>query len=95
MANFNYLAINDTTELGFINERLAVNVKAIAASYKMDSLAAWTQAKALADIDYKGYITLESDNILADIPTELYPSMLRYMHDAARHLANMVESYKK
>ena len=51
--------------------------------------------KALADIDYKGYITLESDNILADIPTELYPSMLRYMHDAARHLANMVESYKK
>ena len=50
MANFNYLAINDTTELGFINERLAVNVKAIAASYKMDSLAAWTQAKALADI---------------------------------------------
>ena len=56
----------------------------------------WTEiAKALADIDYKGYITLESDNILADIPTELYPSMLRYMHDAARHLANMVESYKK
>lgn len=50
MAKFNYLVINDTTELGFINERLAVNVKAIAASYKMDSLAAWTQAKALADI---------------------------------------------
>lgn len=52
-------------------------------------------AKALADIDYKGYITLESDNILADIPTELYPSMLRYMHDAARHVANMVEGFKK
>ena len=51
-------------------------------------------AKALADIDYKGYITLESDNILADIPTELYPSMLRYMHDAARFLADKVEKYK-
>ena len=56
----------------------------------------WTEiAKALADIDYKGYITLESDNILADIPTELYPSMLRYMHDAARLVAKMVEDYKK
>lgn len=56
----------------------------------------WTEiAKALADIGYKGYITLESDNILADIPTELYPSMLRYMHDSARHLANMVENFKK
>lgn len=51
-------------------------------------------AKALAHIDYKGYITLESDNILADIPTELYPSMLRYMHDAARFLAEKVEKYK-
>ena len=51
-------------------------------------------AKALADIDYKGYITLESDAILNDIPTELYPSMLRYMHDAARLVAKMVEDYK-
>lgn len=50
MTNFNYLAINDTTDLGFVNEKLTVNVKAIAASYKMDSLAAWTQAKALATI---------------------------------------------
>lgn len=55
----------------------------------------WTEiAKALADIGYKGYLTLESDNILGDIPTELYPSMLRYMHDAARHLASMVESFR-
>lgn len=55
----------------------------------------WTEiAKALADIGYKGYLTLESDNILGDIPTEIYPSMLRYMHDAARHLASMVESFK-
>ena len=51
-------------------------------------------AKALADIDYKGYITLESDAILNDIPTELYPSMLRYMHDAARLVAKMVDDYK-
>ena len=56
----------------------------------------WNEiANALADIGYKGYITLESDNILADIPTELYPSMLRYMHDAARLVAKMVEDYKK
>lgn len=55
----------------------------------------WNEvAKALADINYSGYLTLESDKIFADLPTELFPSMLRYMHDASRHLATMVESYK-
>ncbi len=50
--------------------------------------------KALAEVDYQGYITLESDNILADIPTELYPQMLNYMYGAAKLVADMVEKHK-
>ncbi len=56
----------------------------------------WTEiAKALADINYNGYITLESDNILADIPTELYPAMLNYMYHAAKKVGDMVDEFKK
>ena len=55
----------------------------------------WTEiAKALADINYQGYITLESDNILADIPTDLYPAMLNYMYLAAKKVEDMVDSYR-
>lgn len=50
--------------------------------------------KSLAKVDYNGYITLESDNILADIPTELYPQMLNYMYCAAKLVADMVEMEK-
>lgn len=50
MTTFNYLTINDSTSLGFVNAQLEANVKAIATSYKMDSMAAWVQAKALANI---------------------------------------------
>ena len=56
----------------------------------------WTEiAKALADIKYQGYITLEADNILADIPTDLYPAMLNYMYQAAKKVGDMVDSYRK
>ena len=56
----------------------------------------WTEiAKALADINYQGYITLEADNILADIPTDLYPAMLNYMYQAAKKVGDMVDGFKK
>lgn len=56
----------------------------------------WTEiAKALADINYQGYITLEADNILADIPTDLYPAMLNYMYHAAKKVGDMVDSFRK
>jgi sugar phosphate isomerase/epimerase len=56
----------------------------------------WTEiAKALADINYQGYITLEADNILADIPTDLYPAMLNYMYQAAKKVGDMVDSFRK
>lgn len=56
----------------------------------------WTEiARALADINYQGYITLEADNILADIPTDLYPAMLNYMYQAAKKVGDMVDSFRK
>jgi sugar phosphate isomerase/epimerase len=56
----------------------------------------WTEiANALADINYQGYITLEADNILADIPTDLYPSMLNYMYQAAKKVGDMVDGFRK
>lgn len=56
----------------------------------------WTEiAKALADINYQGYITLEADNILADIPTDLYPAMLNYMYQAAKKVGDMVDGFRK
>ena len=51
-------------------------------------------AKALADIDYNGYITLESDGIYDQIPLDIVPFMARYMAEAAKKLGRMVEEYK-
>lgn len=52
-------------------------------------------ARALAAVNYNGYITLESDSILKDIPKELYPAMEEYMCKAARYLGDMVDKYRK
>ncbi len=51
--------------------------------------------KALAEVGYNGYITLEADNILDDMPTELYPHMTKYLAAAAKKIADMVENNKK
>ncbi len=51
-------------------------------------------AKALAEIDYNGYLTLESDDVLKDIPIEIAPAMEKYMHDSARLLCAKIDSYK-
>ena len=45
-------------------------------------------ADALAEIGYRGEMTLESDRMLLKLPTELYPTGLRYMHDVARWMAD-------
>ncbi len=52
-------------------------------------------ANALAEVGYNGYITLEADNILSDMPTELYPHMTKYLAGAAGKIAEMVEEQKK
>lgn len=52
-------------------------------------------AKALAEINYNGYINLESDGILNDIPMDIISFMTKYMCEAAKKLGRMVEDYKK
>ena len=53
------------------------------------------QAKALAEIDYNGYITLESDCVYDQMPLDIVPYMAKYMCEAAKKLGRMVEDYKK
>ena len=52
-------------------------------------------AKALAEIDYNGYITLESDCVYDQMPLDIVPYMAKYMCEAAKKLGRMVEDYKK
>ena len=49
---------------------------------------------ALAEIDYDGELTLETDYFLQNIPRELLPATLRYMAEVARYLANEVDRKK-
>ncbi|MBQ7638513.1 MAG: sugar phosphate isomerase/epimerase, partial [Clostridia bacterium] len=52
-------------------------------------------AKAFADIDYRGDITLEADDaLLRNMPLELYPACLKFMEQAGRHLIRMIEEAK-
>lgn len=46
---------------------------------------------ALAEIDYDGELTLETDYFLKNIPSELLPASLKYMNEAAWYLANEVD----
>lgn len=52
-------------------------------------------ARALAEIDYNGYITLESDCVYDQMPLDIVPYMAKYMCEAAKKLGRMIEDYKK
>lgn len=52
-------------------------------------------AKALAEVNYDGYITLESDCVYDQMPLDIVPYMAKYMCEAAKKLGRMVEDYKK
>ena len=61
--------------------------------FSLNTADTWhATAQALADIGYRGDMTLESDRLLLKLPSELYPSGLRYMHDVARYLADKAEA---
>ena len=49
-------------------------------------------AAAFAKIGYRGDLTFEADDFLFPLPTELYASGLRFMHDAGRRLIQMIEA---
>lgn len=51
-------------------------------------------AKAFAEINYKGDITLEADNTLHGLPKELYPAALKFMEQAGRQLIKMIGEAK-
>lgn len=61
-------------------------------SMKMDFDAI---VKALFEIGYDGYFTLEADRYLADYNAENVHIGAKALADSARRLANMFESYKK
>lgn len=49
---------------------------------------------ALADIDYKGDFTLESDNFLNKYDIEFRPTASRFMADVCKYLTDKIERYK-
>lgn len=51
--------------------------------------------KALAEIDYKGDLTLEADNTLAPLPDGMILAGLTFMHDAGIYLISEIEKYKE
>ena len=50
--------------------------------------------RALGEIDYKGEITLEADNFFRKFDDEFYPTVLKFLSDTARFLAERVDSYR-
>ena len=50
--------------------------------------------RALADVDYKGEITLEADYFMKNMDDELIPMAERMLEVSARHLAEQVEVFK-
>ena len=50
--------------------------------------------RALAEVDYKGPFTLEAGRTYANLDDEVIPSVLKFMADQTRHLADKVEKYK-
>ena len=50
--------------------------------------------RALADIDYKGDITLEADNFYLGFLPEMYKTATKFMADTAKSLADKIEFYK-
>jgi hypothetical protein len=51
-------------------------------------------AKALADIDYDGELTLEADNFLRGFGVEFFPQAAKFMADRARFIADKVDAYR-
>lgn len=51
--------------------------------------------RALAEIDYQGNFTLETDGYESKQPDELIPSCYALIEKTARHLMNKIECYKK
>ena len=50
---------------------------------------------ALAEIDYKGELTLEASNFQRNVPEALLPAALRYMAETAAYLAERIEAAKR
>ena len=50
--------------------------------------------KALAEVDYKGHITMEASNYTKKFPDEFIPVALKFKADIARFIADTVEKYK-
>ncbi len=50
--------------------------------------------RALAEIDYKGELTLEADNTLAHMPKELMITTSKFMADVTRNMAKRFEMFR-
>ncbi len=56
----------------------------------------WNEVcRALADIDYSGDFTFESDTFLLNFPDELIPECLTLLEKTGRYLINKIENYKE
>ena len=51
-------------------------------------------AKALADIDYKGDLTLEAVLFMKNMPKELYPAAAKFMAETAKNLRDESMAYR-
>lgn len=51
-------------------------------------------ARALADVNYDGELTLEADNFLRGFDQDFYPRAAKFMADRARYIADKVEAYR-
>lgn len=50
--------------------------------------------KGLCEINYRGSVSFESGHSLADIPKDLYPSMLRYTADVGKYIRKRILEYE-
>ena len=50
--------------------------------------------KALAEVDYKGCFTLEAGKTYMNFEDPVIPSVLKFMCDVTKHLADKVDNYK-
>ncbi len=50
--------------------------------------------QGLCEINYRGSVSFESGHSLADIPKDLYPSMLRYTADVGKYIRKRILEYE-
>jgi len=50
--------------------------------------------RALAEVDYKGDFTFESDGSLGGVPGELVPAWLGFTHEIGKYLVNKINSFR-